>query len=400
MSLTNTATRYGSVTKTFHWLTALLILALIPSGIIANGLPYDTPEALAQKAQLFSIHKTMGVVLFAVALLRILWALSQPKPKSLQPDRKAEHFLAATAHWVLYGSLVLVPLSGWMHHAATEGFAPILLPIGQGLPFVPKSTLVADISASLHIIFERVLVVALFLHVAGALKHHFIDRDVTLKRMWFGRAEGGADEKQAGKLAPVFAAISAWVVAIGIGASQGLFESHETTAVAVALAEVESDWTVESGTLAITVKQLGSDVQGSFDDWTAAITFDETADESLGNVEVTIAIPSLTLGSVTEQAMGAEFFNAAEYPTASFIADITRTEDGYAASGTLTMKGAAVPVELPFTLKLDGDRAEMTGQLTLDRLDFAIGGGTDEGSLGFGVLVDVTLIAVRGDGAV
>ena len=66
-------------------------------------------------------------------------------------------------------------------------------------------------------------------------------------------------------------AAAAWIVAIGIGASLGLFERHEITAVAVALAEVDSDWTVETGTIAITVKQLGSDVQGSFADWTAAI---------------------------------------------------------------------------------------------------------------------------------
>ncbi len=396
MSLTNTATRYGSVAKTLHWLTALLILALIPSGIIANGLPYDTPEALAQKAQLFSIHKTMGVVLFGVAILRILWALTQTKPTPLHPTRRGEQFLAATAHWLLYGSLVLVPLTGWIHHASTEGFAPILLPIGQDLPLVPKSESLASVTASLHIIFERVLVVALLLHIVGALKHHFIDRDATLKRMWFGWTEAGAGVKPASTSAPIYAAVAAWAVAIGIGASLGLFEKHESTAIAVALAEVDSDWTVETGELAITVKQLGSDVRGSFADWTAAITFDETAEGVMGDVDVTIAIPSLTLGSVTAQAMGADFFNANEHPTASFVADITRDGDAFVATGSLTIKGTMIPVALLFALSLDGDQAEMSGQLTLDRRDFGIGTGTDEGSLGFSVVVDVTLSASRG----
>lgn len=399
MPLSNTATRYGTVCKTLHWLTALLILALIPSGIIANGLPYDTPEALAWKAQLFSIHKTLGVVLFAVALTRILWVLTQPKPVALHPERTVETFLASTVHWLLYGSLVLVPLSGWVHHAATEGFAPILLPIGQGLPFVPKSETLAGVTASLHIIFERVLVVSLLLHIAGALKHHFVDRDITLKRMWFGASEGGASPKKAGKLAPIFAAVSAWVVAIGIGASIGLFEKHESAAVAIALAEVESDWQVQEGTLAITVKQLGSDVQGSFADWTAAITFDESAEGIMGDVDVTIAIPSLTLGSVTGQAMGADFFNAEAHPRARFVADITRSDDGYLAAGILTIKGTEIPVTLPFALTVNDDQAEMVGQLILDRRDFGIGAGTDEGSLGFGVVVDVSLTAVRGAGA-
>ena len=194
MTLTNTTTRYGSVTKTLHWLTALLILALIPSGIIANHLPYDTAEELAKKAQLFSIHKTLGVTLFTVALIRILWALTQSKPAALHPERRGETFLADLVHWLLYGSLVLVPLTGWIHHASTEGFAPILLPIGQNLPFVPKSETLAGITASLHIIFERVLVFALLLHIVGAVKHHVIDKDITLKRMWYGDAEGGHED--------------------------------------------------------------------------------------------------------------------------------------------------------------------------------------------------------------
>ncbi len=394
MSLANTDTRYGSVAKTFHWLTALLIFALIPTGIIANGMPFATPEELAEKARLFSIHKTLGVTLFTVAVLRILWALIQPKPAPLHPDRKGEQFLAATAHWLLYGSLVLVPLSGWVHHASTEGFAPILWPFGQNLPFVPKSEALAGVTASLHIIFERVLVVALFLHIVGALKHHFFDRDVTLKRMWFGTAEGGVAGVKPGKALPVAAALGAWVLALGIGASMGLFNGHESTSQAVALAEVESDWQVESGTLSMTVNQLNSDVTGTFGDWTAAITFDEKAEGVMGDVEVTIAIPSLTLGSVTQEALKPEYFNADAHPTASFVAEISRAETGYLATGTLTIKDTAVPVQLPFDLAIDGDRAQMTGGLTVDRRDFGVG-PESESSVKHPVVISVDLVATR-----
>jgi cytochrome b561 len=98
MSASNTTRSYGSVTKTFHWLTVLLILAAIPLGIIANGLAYDTSEALAFKAFLFSMHKTVGITAFFVALARIFWALSQPKPAGLHPERRAESFLAELVH--------------------------------------------------------------------------------------------------------------------------------------------------------------------------------------------------------------------------------------------------------------------------------------------------------------
>jgi hypothetical protein len=71
MSTIQTITAYGTVTKTFHWLTALLILTIVPLGVIAKRPPYEANVQLAFKAQLFSFHKTMGVIVLAVALARI-----------------------------------------------------------------------------------------------------------------------------------------------------------------------------------------------------------------------------------------------------------------------------------------------------------------------------------------
>ncbi len=80
MTLTNSTDRFGTITKTFHWLTALLILSAFGVGLYAENLPYDSGEALAAKAAVFSAHKTIGVTAFFVALCRILWAFAQPKP--------------------------------------------------------------------------------------------------------------------------------------------------------------------------------------------------------------------------------------------------------------------------------------------------------------------------------
>ena len=124
MPLTNSADTYGRVTKTFHWLTALLILSNIALGWIASDVAHavegNANEALIARASLlFSIHKTLGVTIFFVALARILWALSQTKPGLLNGDKPAEAWLAETVHWLLYGSLVAVPLAGWIGHAAS-----------------------------------------------------------------------------------------------------------------------------------------------------------------------------------------------------------------------------------------------------------------------------------------
>lgn len=399
MPLSNTSQHFGAVAKSFHWTTALLIFTLIPLGIFANDLPYDTSETLARKAWYFSLHKTLGVTLFFVALLRILWALAQPRPAPLHPDRRAETLAAHTVHWLLYGSLLLVPLSGWVHHAATAGFAPIWWPLGQDLPLVPKSESLAATAAGLHIVFERVLVVAIALHVAGALKHHFIDRDVTLKRMLPGRPEVAAlSAPKTHAIAPFGTAVVVWLAALGTGSALGIYAKHDSGVQAAALDAVQSDWVVQDGTLGITVTQLGSEVAGSFADWTAAIRFDETVDSGpAGSVEVVISIGSLSLGSVTTQALGPDFFNAEGFPTATYTADIIRGPEGYEAQGTLTIKDQSMPVTLPFDLTLTEGVARMQGSTTLDRRSFAIGNGqTDEATLGFSVGVTVSLTAAEG----
>lgn len=394
MPLSNTSRSYGGVARALHWLTALLILTAIPLGWIANRLPYDSAEALAGKAQLFSLHKSLGVAAFAVALARILWALGQPRPAPLHPERRLETALAETVHWLLYLSLLLVPLAGWVHHAATTGFAPILWPFGQDLPFVPKSETVAGIAAAAHWLFARLLILSLVLHIAGALKHHLIDRDSVLRRMTRGEAapEGPVAPH---RVAPALAALA--VYALGAGIAVALVPPK--TEAQPALAAVTSDWVVTEGELGFTVRQMGAKVEGSFADWTAAIRFDETPVEGRnGEVTVTIATGSLTLGSVTEQAKAPEFFDSAAQPTAIFAAEIRPEGEAYVAEGALTLRGVTVPVTLPFTLELDGDTAKMAGGTTLDRRDFAMGASyADEASVGFAVEVDVALTASRGE---
>ncbi|WP_370401179.1 cytochrome b/b6 domain-containing protein [Sulfitobacter sp. JB4-11] len=398
MALSNTAERYGGVTKTFHWLTALLILTLIPLGWYANQLPYETEPELARKAWLFSLHKTLGVAAFFTATLRILWALSQTKPALLNADKPLESRLAELVHWMLYGALVIVPLSGWIGHAAAAGFAPIWWPFGQNLPLVPKSVEVEHFASAVHWVATKVLIAALVLHIAGALKHHVVDRDATLLRMLPGTPGLGPLPEHRHPRSPVFGAVGLWVAALALAAALNTGEKDNLAAAAVALEEVASEWQVEEGSIEITVIQFGNPVTGTFADWTAAITFDETVtDGPFGDVTTTVSIPSLTLGSVTDQAMGADFFDAANHPTATFSGQIKTGQDGYLADGTLRIKDNEVPVALPFSLAITGDRAEMNGSITLNRLDFGVGNNMqDEGSLAFAVDVVIKLTATRG----
>ncbi|MTI03611.1 cytochrome b/b6 domain-containing protein [Roseibium sp. RKSG952] len=408
MPLTNTISSYGGVTKVFHWLTALLILTALPLGWVAESMAhaiYDpsiasTEEDIARAARLFSLHKTIGITVFFVALARILWALTQTKPGLLNAENKPEAFAAETVHWLLYGSLVLVPLSGWVHHAAAEGFAPILWPFGQNLPLVPKSAYLAELTANLHWLFMWTLVGALALHIMGALKHHVVDKDSTLRRMLPGRSDAPQPPDQHHSMVPALAAAIVWVGVLSGGWMTGTFDddAHGETD-ATELTEVQSDWKVQDGNLSITITQLGSPVTGTFADWTAAIIFDETDDPGLaGSVDVTVAIGSLSLGTVTDQAMGADFFDNAQFPTAQFSADLYKTDEGYEARGPLTIRDKTLDVVLPFTLDIEDDTATMAGELELNRLDFDVGKSMPaEDSLAFAVTVSVELTATESE---
>lgn len=390
----NTLQSYGSVSRAFHWLTALLILTAAGVGLYAVSLPTGSAEEAAVAIQVFSLHKTIGVAAFFTAAARILWALSQPKPVPLHPRRRLETGLAETVHWALYGAMLVMPLSGWIHHAAQAGFAPILWSFGQGLPFVAPSETLAHAAGGVHKASAWVLYASVGLHVLGALKHALIDRDGTLQRMVRGTKAGQApDHHPSAK--PVLAALSLWAVVLAFG----LWPQAETprtlpTANAQTYDQAAGLWTVTAGELAFSVRQMGAEVKGSLPDWSAEIRFDE--ETGLGDVTVQIDTTTLTLGSVTDQAKGAEFFDTATHPVAVFKAAISRDGAGYVARGTLALRGAEVPVALPFTLDLTGDEAHMSGSLALDRRDFGmVESHKDEGTVGFGVRVDVSLTAER-----
>ena len=186
MRMTNSRETYGLVHQLLHWTTAALILFMLPLGVYMHELPVATAAEVADKVWLFSLHKTVGVVVLVVALARIAWAIVQPHPNLIHGGWEA--FAAKTVHWLLYGSIIAMPVFGWLHHAALDGYAPIwwenILPGNWDvLPFVPKSEPVASFFGMAHKVTGIALIGALALHIGGALKHALIDKDRTLARM-------------------------------------------------------------------------------------------------------------------------------------------------------------------------------------------------------------------------
>lgn len=402
MKATNSAHSYGWVARLFHWTVAVLILAAIGLGLYAGSLPMGSDADMQAIFKAFSIHKTVGAAVMILASLRILWTLTQPRPRPLHPHRRAETFLAEIVHWALWAGMIIMPLTGLMlHSAAPGGFSRILWPLGQRLPLIPESEALAEAMARFHETGWWVLAGLIALHVAGALKHALIDRDATLTRM-AGNPDRAPEPPVASHsiLPHLLAAGIATLLWSGTAVTAVQFNDKPPEGAPVPVGQAlapASGWTVQQGALGIEVAQGGSPVQGQFDQWQARIDYDP--DTQTGQVEVDIQIASLTLGSVAGTATGPDFLNAAEHPEARFSAQIlppAAAGQPHVARGQLTIAGQSISTDLPFDLGIDGDTATASGRLQLDRRDFGVGAGyADESTVGFAVAVSFDLTATR-----
>lgn len=402
MRLTNTTLTYGLIHQLFHWATAVLIIALFVIAKYMTGLSTASAAEIADKVWWYSLHKTVGVTLFAVALGRIIWAVIQPHPKLLNDGLEA--FAARTVHWLLYGSIVAMPVLGWLHHAAAEGYAPIWWPFSQNLPFVPNDTALSAFFGNAHHNMGFVLAGSIFLHVAGAIKHAVIDKDATLQRMVPGaslppEAELAAkvSGSKASNAAPVLLTIAAFALVLGI--TSIMYPPVRAQQVAAAPAQTSvGEWVIDpaSSTLAIEITQLGSPVGGAFQNWSADVTFDPNSLDD-ASITATVDMTSLSVGDVGDRAMSAEFLNAPAFPKATFKSQTVRkTGTGFEAVGVLKLADSEQPLTLPFTFRQEDGRAFVTAETSLQRLDFKVGTGfPDSSSVGELVKVIITLEATK-----
>ncbi len=395
---------YGWVARFLHWTIAILILAAVGFGLYATSLPHETPAEVETSFRIFSLHKTIGMAVLILVVIRILWSSGQPKPAPLHPWRKLETGLAEVIHWALYVGMLIMPLSGWFMHAATPGaFSRIVWPLGQRLPFIPESAELSERFAAFHELGWWVLAGLVALHVAGALKHVLIDRDATLARMAGNTQtlpEPPAQDPRHSNLPFAIGGIVIWAAVVAFAsfapAERAAVPGATTTQAPATAAGQQGSWVVDSGTLGITVQQGASPVQGSFADWNAAIEFDPETRE--GKVDVTINTGSLTLGAISDNAKGPEFLNSAAFPEAHLSGQILPGEGDNAQTvkGELTIAGQSVPVEMPFTLTLNGDQAQAAGGVVIDRRDFGVGKSyADESTVGFSVDIKFDLTATR-----
>ena len=185
--MTTTRSSYSAAAITLHWLIALMIIGNFVGGLLMEDLlgPGSSPEQKQLGFTIVQLHKSFGLTVLVLSLLRLALRLSvgvPPLPSHMTP---LERLLARITHVGFYAVMILLPLSGWVMVSAS----PIGIPtIWFGLfewPHLPVGTSreISGSASEAHELLAWFGVLLFFLHVGGALKHHFLDRDDVLARM-------------------------------------------------------------------------------------------------------------------------------------------------------------------------------------------------------------------------
>ena len=177
MNFRNTNRAWGAVSKTFHWVIVLLI---ITQWVIAERAD-DLPNGLA-KLQTLALHKSIGMTVFMLAVLRLVWRWMNPVPSLDAVTRGWERRLAGLSHVALYVLIFAMPVSGLLMSSA-HAYSVSWFHVFQWPDLVQPDHELAERLEWLHKRLFLVLVGVAVLHVLGALKHHVIDRNEVLKRM-------------------------------------------------------------------------------------------------------------------------------------------------------------------------------------------------------------------------
>lgn len=181
MQLRNTPSRYGGVTVVLHWLVAIAIVGLFALGYWMVDLSYY--HDWYKRAP--DIHRSIGLLLFGVMLLRVVWRLANPAPKPLPEHSRVEVLGAHAVHGLLYLLIFVAMVSGYL--ISTAGGDPISVFGWFDVPSVTgRVDRMEDLAGEVHYWATWALVILAGLHGAAAVKHHVVDRDNTLRRM-FGR---------------------------------------------------------------------------------------------------------------------------------------------------------------------------------------------------------------------
>ena len=397
-------TRYHSFSQVLHWLIAGLIVLQFILANLAEGAA-ESGSALRELA-LLANHKSVGITVLALVVVRLLWRIKTPPPKLPtgldQWQVRASHI----SHWMLYSLIILIPISGWLMSSASaysvSWFNLVRLP-----DFVaPDPDLKANFQ-TIHELLGKALFIVAGVHILAALKHQFIDKDGVLMRMssfmsislfaaiivfgaWF---LGNAGKKSD-------AAESAITVS-PVAANRVASPATESPAGSSDLRLWQIDY--ENSFIHFTGDQAGAGFDGAWESWSAEIHFDGRALDA-GSFDVTVFTAEVETHDVDRDVTLAdpEWFDVRSFPEAYYRATsfFQRDDGSFSANGQLIIKDVAAPVILNFTVEKNGTQRVLVGSAEMLRNDLGVGIGEWEGTdwVSNEVTVNVRVEATVSDG--
>ena len=390
----NSSQQWGLVSQALHWGMALLMILVIALGLIGQELPLS-----GEKIKIFVYHKSVGILILALVLLRIYWKLTQSQPQAAEGITPQQHKMAGMGHGVLYGLMLALPISGWLlNSAAGFPFKWMDLFAFPNIPGVGES--LKGLFIQLHLYLFYILLVVVAGHAAMAVLHHFKFKHAVLTRMlpnsnkafWFC-------------LALVFLALVAFIFTKTFTASATTsVDNSLVVETAEKIIETTQEitgeqWRVidDQSTLGFTNNYDGIEFDGEFSEFNAQLFFDENnIQQSLFDVVIDTASVTTFNPDWDSSLPDSEWFNIIEFPQARYYAKAFIKEgDSYIAQGQLSLKGFTRNVPLRFTWQEREDgKVDFNGQATLNRTDFGIGSGMwqDDPTIGFEVQVKVQLL--------
>ncbi len=168
--------RWGLISILIHWLTVLGILFMGALGLYMKALPIG-----AQKVSLYALHKSVGITLLGLVVLRLIWRLANPRP-GLPPMPRWQRIAAHASHGLLYLLLLAIPIAGWVMNSAAN--FPL---VWFGLVELPAITApnpeLRALAGEVHEALFWTLILIALIHAAAAVKHHLVERDGVLRNM-------------------------------------------------------------------------------------------------------------------------------------------------------------------------------------------------------------------------
>ena len=170
-------TFYGGGARAFHWLTAALLLVIIPMGLVMGSLP----RGMLQNA-LFITHESLGLTVLALTLVRFLWRLGHPPPPPSRDLTRLEHLASSSVHLLLYAILIIMPVTGYLFVTLSDidlSYFGIVHVPALAEPDKPLGKTFGAIHATL----QWAIYALAAMHIGAALHHYLFRRNDVLVRM-------------------------------------------------------------------------------------------------------------------------------------------------------------------------------------------------------------------------